>query len=439
MRPKLSAPASITLLAVIAITLLFALAASAGSTYKVLYRFKGGKDGAYPSGALVFDALGNLYGTTSAGGGTSDCSGVEGNGCGTVFELTPGTNGKWSESVLYRFQSDIDGANPNGSLLFDATGNLYGTTNAGGSSFCLGIGCGVVFNLTPAGKGKWTESVLYNFQNGAQGASPLGGLLFDAAGNLYGSTSSGGEDLGGVAFALMPGSSGWTFNNLHSFCLVGNCVAEGSEPFAGLAADSNGNLYGTTLMGGNNARSCGGFPGGCGVVFRLTPSHGGWTESVLHKFVGPEGVQPAARVTLDNQGNIYGATGIDGAFGFGTVFKLAPASGGRWKFTVIYNFRSGTNQGSFNSGLVVDAAGSLYGATTFGGKGSCAGAGCGAVYKLTPGRHGRWTYTALHNFSGGQDGGQPSGDLILDTNGHIFGTAGVGGVSGSGVVFEITP
>jgi uncharacterized repeat protein (TIGR03803 family) len=438
MRPKTRMSTPIQLVTLFAVTLMFAPGLSAISKYKVLYAFKAGTDGNSPSGALLFDTAGNLYGTTVNGGSNGTCLYGQGVGCGIVFELTPGQSDKWTESVLYRFQGGSDGGNPNGSLIFDTAGNLYGTTLQGGTG--IFYGCGTIFQLTPGSSG-WSESVIYTFcsQSGAyDGFSPSPGLIQDKLGNFYGTTESGGNG-GGVAFELTPGSGGPIETVLHSFCQVGSCSSSGSEPVAGLVRDAAGNLYGTTLMGGNQSNSCGGFPGGCGVVFRLTPSRGGWTESVLHKFIGPEGVQPASNLTFDKQGNLYGTTGINGAFGFGTVFKLTPGLRGGWKYAVLYNFRSGTKEESFNTGVILDAAGNLYGASTFGGIGSCSITGCGLVYKLTPGPHGRWTYSALHKFSGGGDGGEPGGGVILDKEGHIFGTTRVGGVGGNGVVFEITP
>jgi uncharacterized repeat protein (TIGR03803 family) len=419
--------------------LMIASAAGAASKYEVLYAFKGGNDGNFPSGALVFDVAGNLYGATLNGGGAAACSGPP-TGCGTVFALRPGSNGKWKESVIYRFQNGNDGAQPNGSLIFDASGNLDGTSGSGDVIYYPNQ-CGTAFSLAPSPHG-WSLGVISTFCSDTNdGIAPNPGLVQDKAGNLYGMAQSGGSQLGGTAFQLTPGSRGWTESDLFGFCVVGSCVSSGSQPLAGLVSDAAGNLYGTTVQGGSTGRPCSGsFPGGCGVVFKLTPgSDGKWTESVLHQFTGPDGLGPAANLVFHNQGTLYGTTGGGGAFGQGTLFKLT-FSNHRWKFSVLYNFRGSLSQGSLNSGVVFDAAGNLYGAILSGGIGSCLnGAGCGVVYKLTPESNGRWKYTALHSFSGLQDGGEPSGGLILDTDGNIFGTAGVGGVRGNGVVFEITP
>jgi uncharacterized repeat protein (TIGR03803 family) len=422
------------ILIVVAMTLMAASSAWAAGKYKVLYAFKGGTDGTFPSGALVFDASGNLYGTTVNGGSSGTCLYAEGTGCGIVFKLSPAQSGKWKESVLYRLQGGSDGGNPNGSLIFDTAGNLYGTTVQGGEG--TSFGCGTIFQLSPGSAG-WTESLVRTFcASGANdGYFPRGGLVRDSAGNLYGMTESGGADLGGVAFEFTPNSGSWTENVLHSFCLVGNCSATGAQPVAGLTLDAAGNVYGTTIAAGQVTFGCSGrFPPGCGLVFKLTPhSGGGWTESVTHYFKGPDGAGPASSLTFDSHGNLYGTTSYDGAFGFGTVFKLTPNSHGRWTESILYNFRSGSSQGAINSGVVFDAAGNLYGATD--PDGNC----CSLVYRLSPGKGGRWEYRILHQFSGGQDGGRTDGNLILDTKGNLYGTAGTGGANGSGVVFEITP
>jgi uncharacterized repeat protein (TIGR03803 family) len=403
----------------------------AANKYRVLYSFKGGDDGASPSAALVFDAAGNLYGTTLVGGGTkADCAGL-GYGCGTVFELTRKSNGKWSEHVLHRFQSGNDGAGPNGAMIFDTAGNLYGTTIYGGPYD------GTVFELTPNSHGGWTERVLHRFTAG-DGNFPWSGLFLDKTGNLYGTTVNGGAKNVGVVFDMTPHSGKWRESTLYSFCSRNDC-SDGDGPHAELIEGSDGALYGTTKGGGRSSFGCNGSFVGCGTVFKLgRDSNGKWKESVIHIFTGVEGTQPEAGLVSDGKGNFYGTTTFDGAFGYGTVFELAPGSSGHWNYTVLYNFRGGINHISLNTGVVLDGAGNLYGANTYGGSRSCSGAPCGVVYRLAPGLHGKWKYTALHQFSG-QDGGQPGGGLVFDKNGNLYGTAGVGGADGLGVVFEITP
>lgn len=224
-------------------------------TEQVLYNFKGGSDGAEPDASLVFDGAGNLYGTTYYGGA---------NGSGTVFELTPSKAG-WTETVLHSFTGS-DGALPSAGLILDGGGNLYGTTQAGGAA-----GFGVVFELSPSRAG-WTETVLYSFTGGNDGRGPVGGVVFDSGGNLYGTTSGGGYPIGGgTVFELTPSGGGWTENILYAFN-ASNGAPNGSGLHAGVVFDRAGNLYGTTVFGGTNY---------WGTIFELTPSNGNWIETTL--------------------------------------------------------------------------------------------------------------------------------------------------------------
>jgi uncharacterized repeat protein (TIGR03803 family) len=275
-----------------------------------LYSFQGRNDGANPQARVVFGPNGSLYGTTSTGGK---------NFSGTVFKLAvPPSACKtalcpWFETVLYRFTGGDDGANPQyGDLVFDQAGNVYGTTVNGGSN-----NVGTVYELTPSG-GSWVESVIHAFNfNGNDGNRPFSGVILDKAGNLYGTTSSGGPNGFGTVFQLTPSGSGWTENILYSF----QAQADGMAPEGGLILDAAGNLYGTTATGG--------FGGGGGTVFELTPSGGGWNFSLLHSFPGFVG--PLSTLAMDAAGNLYGTTFIDGAYGYGSVFKLTH-SGGFWTF-----------------------------------------------------------------------------------------------------------
>jgi len=281
-------------------------------------------DGSDPQG-VIFDPAGNLYGTTLTGGSSSACYIY---GCGTVFKLTPGSGGSWTQSVLHSFCSFTncsDGKLPFASVIVDGAGTLYGTTFQGGSlSQCEGFGCGVVFELTPKADGSWKEEILHRFTGGRDGAVPEDSLLFDGSGNLYGTAHLGGHltQCGGfncgVVFELTPDSHGsWKEKVLHSFT-----GGDGYGPFASLAFDKTGNLYGTTLLGGD-LRLCGGT--GCGVVFELTPnSKGGWTETVLHRFLDHPGAEPYVGVILDASGNVYGTTSGDGSTTFGSVFEITP-------------------------------------------------------------------------------------------------------------------
>jgi uncharacterized repeat protein (TIGR03803 family) len=402
-------------------------------TEKLLHSFND-TDGALPRAGLIFDAAGNLYGTTSEGGAYS---------WGTVFELTPAGGGNWTETVLHSFCSPTDctdGAYPYAGLIFDAAGNLYGTTVGGGTyAYCSdGYGCGTVFELTPTAGGGWTEQVLYNFGNGTDGVNPYDGLIFDAAGKLYGTTPNGGTYGYGTVFELTPTESGgWTETVLHSFCSQTDCT-DGEAPQADLIFDTLGNLYGSTTNGGTY---------GGGTVFELTPTGGGgWTEKVLHSFCSQtdctDGEAPQAGLIFDTLGNLYGSTTAGGTYtsncnyGCGTVFELTPTGGGAWTEQVLHSFGNGTDGYYPFAGLIFDAAGNLYGTTWAGGT-----YGWGTVFELTP-TGGGWTETVLHSFNdNGTDGILPEAGLIFDAIGNLYGTTPSGGAEGEygGTVFELTP
>jgi uncharacterized repeat protein (TIGR03803 family) len=423
----------------------------AASKFKTLYAFQGGTDGATPVGRLALDQAGNLYGATNAGGtNASYCTG-EIQGCGTVFELQAGSGGSWQEMVLHRFQESgsSDGSAPDGDMIFDSAGNLYGSTISGGGateqcSSGAGAGCGIVFELTPA-QGEWTETVLYRFQINSGGAGPNGGLKFGKAGNLYGTAVAGDNCCGdifgwgaGAAFELIPGSGEWTENVLYTFCSQSNC-SDGNAPYAGLIWGAGGALYGTTAYGGSNSFPCQRLFG-CGTVFQLAESGGQWKENVIYTFTGRDvGAQPSAALTADSAGNLYGTTSVNGPFGFGTVFKLTRGEHGRWNYAVLYGFRTGSFYGSFATRPVFDKTGNLYGTIWTKGYGNCEGLSCGLVYKLAPQPHGKWKYSVVYTFSGGTDGGFPGAELLLDDKGNLYGSTEIGGTAGYGVVFEITP
>jgi len=410
--------------AVLALGLMLPTGAGAASTYKTLHEFKG-PDGANPYAGLVFDTGGNLYGTTQGGGVHNS---------GTVFKLKPNADGSWTESVLHNFCSlanCADGFDPTASLTFDAAGNLYGTAQQGGNAACA-QGCGVVFKLTPNSNGSWTESVLHTF-NVADGAFPTSGLIFDSAGNLYGTTFNGGTFDAGTAFKLAPNADRtWTESVLYNFCNLSTC---GYNPDASLVFDGAGNLYGTTHGGGSAVCVC-------GTVFKLTPnSDGSWTESVLYLFNGTDGAYPAAGLIFDTEGNLYGTTsygGIsscsspNGLYTCGTVFELTPNSDGSWAESVIRYFSSAAfPQGS----LTFDAAGNLYGTTPSGGF-----ANNGRLFKLAPQSGGGWSYSVLRLFHG-KPAADPSGSVVFDKAGNLFGmTQSCGsGYNCFGVVYEIVP
>jgi len=296
---------------------------------KVLYRFQNRGDGAFPSGGLITDKNGNLYGTTVGFSIDGYCQ----KGCGTVFQMTPPATkgGAWTYTVLYAFtMQNGDGAFPGSGLVMDAIGNLYGTTSAGGSNIgkCQYYGCGTAFELSRNSNGVWAEAVLYAFKGGsADGKNPEGSLIFGRDGVLYGTTVVGGDSKSclscGTVFRLMPPSKpggAWTEQVLHRF----NNFSGGFWPEAGVVADKAGALYGTTNEGGQGSNYC---SDGCGVVFKLSPPSkpgGAWTKSVIYRFTGErDGGEPFAGLTFDLAGNLYGATST-GHKNAGAVYKLAP-------------------------------------------------------------------------------------------------------------------
>jgi len=397
---------------------------STADTAKVLHSFGEGDDGVSPRSGLVFDAAGSLYGTTYAGGAFK---------AGTVFKLTPNTNGKWKEKVLHSFGKGKDGASPYAGLVFDGAGNLYGTTGAGGAH-----NNGTVFEVMPGADGGWTEKILHSFDlNGKDGALPLAGLIFDSAGNLYGTTATGGDvpcdppNGCGTVFKLTPGTNGqWIHTGLHSFRGNGATSRDGANPEASLIFDANGNLYGTTAAGGRSY----------GTVFELTPgSNGSWTESVLYRFCAVQhcvdGTHPFAGLIFDAQGNLYGTTSGGGAFcsngGCGTVFQLTPGAGGNWTKNVLHSFRGRADGAGPLGNLAFDASGNLYGTTVTGLQNT------GTVFQLSQ-VNGQWTNTVLYTFKSWQ-GFEPFDGVIFDAAGHLYGTASSGGAYSGGTVFQITP
>jgi uncharacterized repeat protein (TIGR03803 family) len=315
------------------------------------YGFKGGKDGAAPYGGLIFDASGNLYGTTSSGGAY---------GGGTVFKLIPSSGCNRTKTVLYEFGNGQDGNYPAAALIFDRSGSLYGTTQAGGTN-----GFGTVFKLQLT-SGKWAEDVLHNF-TGTDGSSPWDSVTFDHAGNLYGTTATGGKYNFGVVFQLSPTSGGrWSEHVIHTF--TGG--ADGSEPQAGVVFDVAGNLYGASVYGGTHSG---------GNIFELAKQPDqSWKETVLYNFTGgADGASPWDTPIFDSAGNLYG-TAYEGGVSYGTVFKLARTSYG-WKETVLYTFQGGRSGRCPVGGVVRDSEGNLYGTALRGGANNR-----GLVFELTP-------------------------------------------------------
>jgi|ERR1700722_860148 len=364
--------------------------------------------------------------------GTTFYSGAYGNGM--VYELTPAASG-WKQTILYSFNPNgIEGFGPTAGLIFDASGNLYGTTEFGGTGDCTnGFGCGTVFELSPSASGTWTETILHDFQ-GTDGWEVHAGLVMDSAGNLYGTTANGGAYKQGTAFELSPGANGtWTETTLHNF--TGG--TDGGVPFGGVILDAAGNVYGVTSAGGGATSDC---KYGCGVVFELSPAGGGhWTGKLLHNFstLPGDGHYPSTALTFDAAGNLYGTTGSGGGDGHingGIIFELMPIAGSKWQEKILHNFNQTGIDGIGPSGtLIFDGSGNLYGVTISGGSD-----GHGTAFDLTPAANGSWSETILHNFSDdGADGYFPNSALLFDAAGNLYGTTPGGGHFGLGTVFEI--
>jgi uncharacterized repeat protein (TIGR03803 family) len=405
--------------------LTFAIAPSlsqAQYTEKILYSFTSAAD--WPSSPLIFDAAGNLYGTTGYSSGA---------GTGEVFELSPSSGGTWTENTLYSF--GLEPVNqPSGSPIFDAQGNIYGVSTWGGSA-----NDGTVFELSPSSSG-WTLTVLYSFQGGADGVMPSGSLIFDSKGNLYGTTRYGGGGTGaecyfygggcGTVFELSPSSTGWTEKILYAFA----GTSDGAFPDNGLLKDAAGNLYGTTYQGGNTT-AC--RSQGCGTVFRLTPSGGTWHFGLLWALQETNGYSPTSLV-FDSTGSLYGvANGGGKTFcrgGCGVVFKLTrPASSGPWKQSIVHAF-SGAD-GFTPTGLTFQPTSNvLFGTTGSGGTNHQ-----GTVFEVSPTSSGGWEFTTLYSFNGKTDGNYPDASVIVDSLGNLYGTTQVGGTDNLGTVFELSP
>jgi uncharacterized repeat protein (TIGR03803 family) len=381
-----------------------------------------------PQGALISDGNGNLYGTTT-GGGTGSNPECAANGCGTVFELTPQKGGIWTETIVHNFGNGVDGFAPEAGLTFDNSGNLYGTTEIGGPGKCH---CGVVFELMPQTGRGWKERLLHIFTGGRDGSHPLSTPVLDSAGNIYG--SAGGGPYGyGVVFELERSvSGGYIEKTLHTF--TGGDDHDGADPTGTMIIDSAGNLYGTTAYGGY-ARSA---ASDSGTVFEFRPKVGGYSYRIVYSF-GTASFDAAVTwggLIMDSRGNLYGASSGGGASGYGAVYELSPKTGGGWSEQVLYSFSgSGSGgEGPFRGSLVMDAAGHLYGNAYSGGA-----EGFGAAFELSL-SGGAWTETVLHGFgTTGTDGEFPESGLILDTFGNVYGTTSLGGAQGGGTVFQITP
>jgi uncharacterized repeat protein (TIGR03803 family) len=391
--------------------LMLSAALCAAQTEIILHQFQqtSSKDGSAPYSGLIADAQGRLYGNTTFGG-TS--------GNGVVFEMLPPSSGtgSWRYKILHNFGATADGAGPRGNMLLDQQGNLYGTTQAGGQ-----FGCGTVYELSPSSSGTWTETFLYSFLcNGSDAAGPTAGVVFDDTGNLYGTTVNGGRDLFGAVFRLTPNGRGlWTESVLHSF----TSTPDGANPFGALAFAGHNTFYGFTPYGGTN---------GSGTLFAISATG---EEKVLYSFQDEQdGGYPQGTPILDSFGNIYGGNNTGGSTDNGVVFEFTPPAGGSgWTETVLNDF-TGTD-GANCLGVVFGADGVLYGSTWTGGSD-----GNGTVFQLTPPSSGSglWTETVLHSFTGSPDGANVWAPPVV-VNDVLYGVTHDGGVTGAGIVFEVTP
>lgn len=399
----------------IALAMIVVLATSAqAQTYTVLHTFNGANDGGVQYAGLTIDRAGNLYGTNYQGGR---------GGGGTVYELARRGSG-WIFTTLHAFQGGNDGKAPQARVVFGPNGKLYGTTMNGGTGRC-----GTVFSLTPppttcGSTGcSWTETVIHTFSqnNYSDGCWPgFGDLVFDSAGNLYGTTNEGGgtycfENGCGTVFEISPSNGGWSESVLYAFSDYLD-----HSPWGGVTFDDAGNLYGTTTAGY--------LPERYGAIYQLTPGSPYWSETPLHSF-SADGYGDSSNLLRDSLGNFYGAN-LYGTTG--GVFAFSNSEGIR-NFTLLYPDIGGYGP------LFMDQAGNIYGTTLSGGAHQK-----GNVYKLTP-SNGLWTYTSLYDFTGGSDGGVPWGNVTMDAAGNLYGTTAYGGVTnaycgaGCGVVWEITP
>ncbi len=404
-------------------------------TYSVIHNFTGAGDGSAPQAGLTIDGAGNLYGTTTGGGShDANCNSF---GCGVAFRLT-NEGATWALTTLYTFQGGSDGSLPDTAMIFGNNGTLYGTTSAGGTGN-NGFGYGTVFNLQAASHAcaippcPWTENVLYRFPGGSDGWQPtLGSLVFDKTGNIYGVTMDGGSDgcYGGDGCGVIFKLTPSTGGWIETVLYSFTGGSGGAYPQGGLTFDQSGNIYGTATSGG--VGNCNAYIGGCGVVFQLTPSANGWTENVLYTFTGgADGGIPEGGLIWGASGVLYGTT-ESGGTGNGTVFELTQSQGA-WTLNTIYTF-PGPGIAGPTANLVRDTSGNLYGTTLSGPPNypPCDG----SIFKLSK-SSGVWDYSLLHCFTGGSDGGQPYSPVTLDAEGNLYGTAFAGGAYGDGVVWEL--
>jgi uncharacterized repeat protein (TIGR03803 family) len=391
-------------------TISSAVPASAASE-KLIHVFTGQSGGGQPDAGLTSDGAGNFYGTTFVGGSHN---------WGVVYRLSHTASG-WTETVLYNFKGgSSDGGNPSGQLVVDAAGNIYGSTLSGGRGYGVNHepGYGVVFELSPSGSG-WTETVIHYFLD--DGAPS--GLTIDAAGNLYGETGGGGTSDTGSVYEMSLGSAKWKYQTIYSFPAANDV----DYPSGGLIFDSEGNLYGTTMSGGSAYD---------GTVFELQHANGKWTESTLYTFQSTaDGVAPQCALVFDAAGNLYGTTAYGGdtscaqGYGCGEVFELSPVGDGVWTKTTLYAFTGSPDGHAPSAGLTIDKASDLFGTTSNGGRKNT-----GALFELERQTDGSFAESVVFSFNNSNNGGYPSTPLVLEGT-TLYGTAGNGGSDVQGVAF----
>jgi len=404
------------LAALIALTMLIAGTSASAQTFTVLHAFHNYTDNGKCCGGYPYSTL-----TFDAAGnlyGTTEAFGT--GGSGTAFELGPVGAGSWKLKTLHNFGiTSSDGQAPVSGMTFDAAGNLYGTTTSDGL-----YGAGTLYELSPTSSGGWARTILHHFNpnNNKDGYEPWGGVVVDSAGNIFGTTVVGGASGWGTVYEFSRTASGGLAETiLHNF---NSNATDGRHGWGKLLMDTAGNLYGTTSDGGAY---------GGGTVFELqATASGGFIEKILHSFaITGDGNYPFGDLMMDASGNLYGTTVNGGRYGWGTVFELVYKNGS-WSEALLYTF-SGTDGGAPRGGVVQDATGNLYGTTW---EGCSSGYGC--VYKLAPGAGGTWTQTILHTFTS-WNGDGPQSTLLLDAAGNLYGSAPGGGPYSGGMVFEIKP
>jgi hypothetical protein len=394
---------------------------------RVLFSFLG-FNGAYPFDDVALDAAGNVYGTTEQGGVVGPSGGY-----GLVFQLSPARTGRWHERILHRFGGKDDGIFPTSPTMVDAAGDVYGAVANGGA-----LNGGIVYELSPSTQ-SWKYDIIHAF-NGNDGSYPDSALTIDAAGNLYGTTVSGGPggsgqttEGAGVVYELLPQPAGrWKGKTLYVFNVAESLNP--NSPYAPVLIGADGTLYGTTKSGGVECSKGG--SQGCGTAFALTPSHHS-KLAVLHDFyeTDADGYFPTTGLIADAAGNLYGAVQGGGAQMGGVIYELSPSSSGAWTETILRTFVPGGADGYGPSGLVFDKAGNLYGTQSGGGR---YGGGVAFVMRQAP--SGTWSYAVIYNFGRNQDASGPvAGSLVFDGAGNLYGTTEFGGEDNVGAVYELMP